>query len=105
MTGFAVGDEVIGYTNTARDTPSCVIVEAQNLTAKPATVPWEAAGSLVSRACTAYAAVRAVALRSRATRWSISGAAGGVGSLAIQLAWRAGAEVLGIASQHTTSGS
>ena len=38
------------------------MVEEQNLTAKPAGVPWEVAGALFVAGATAYAAVRAVAL-------------------------------------------
>jgi NADPH:quinone reductase-like Zn-dependent oxidoreductase len=47
---------------------------------------------------TAYAAVRAVALNKDETA-VVSGAAGGVGSLAVQLARRAGATVIGLARE------
>src|SRR5207237_304472 len=67
-----------------------------NLTAKPAGVPWEVAGALNVVGATAYAAVRAVALTAGDTV-VVSGAAGGVGSLAVQLARRAGATVIGLA--------
>jgi NADPH:quinone reductase-like Zn-dependent oxidoreductase len=66
------------------------------LTPTPAAVPWEVAGSLYVAGCTAYAAVRAVRLVPGDTV-AIAGAAGGVGSIAIQLARRAGATILGIA--------
>jgi len=59
-------------------------------------VPWEVAGSLFVAGVTAYAAVRAVQLAPGDTV-VIAGAAGGVGSIAVQLARRAGATVLGIA--------
>ncbi len=96
VTGFAVGDEVIGFTNRRASHAEYVIVEAQNLTAKPADVSWEVAGSLAIAGCTAYAAVRAVSLRPGETV-AVSGAAGGVGSIAVQLAKRTGADVIGIA--------
>src|ERR1700732_3472057 len=64
--------------------------------ARPATVPWEVAGSLFVVGVTAYAAVRAVRLVPGDTI-AIAGAAGGVGSLAVHPARRAGATVLGIA--------
>jgi NADPH:quinone reductase-like Zn-dependent oxidoreductase len=54
------------------------------------------AGSLYVAGCTAYAAVRAVRLVPGDTV-AIAGAGGGVGSIAIQLARRAGATILGIA--------
>ena len=98
VTGFAAGDEVIGYTDNRASQAEYVVVEEQNLTAKPAGVPWEVAGALFVVGATAYAAVRAVALTEGDTV-VVSGAAGGVGSLAVQLARRAGATVIGLASQ------
>ena len=73
-----------------------VTVPANQLTPRPAAVPWEVAGSLFVAGVTAYAAVRAVRLAPGDTV-AIAGAAGGVGSIAVQLARRAGATVLGIA--------
>jgi NADPH:quinone reductase-like Zn-dependent oxidoreductase len=55
------------------------------------------AGSLFVVGATAWAAVRAVALAAGDTV-VVSGAAGGVGSVAVQLARRAGATVIGLAS-------
>jgi NADPH:quinone reductase-like Zn-dependent oxidoreductase len=96
VTGVAAGDEVIGYTDNRSSQAEYALVEAQNLTAKPAAVRWEVAGSLFVAGSTAYAAVRAVALTSGDTV-VVSGAAGGVGSIAVQLARRAGATVIGLA--------
>ena len=98
VTVVAVGDEVIGYTDNRASHAEYVVVEEQNLTAKPAGVPWEVAGSLYVVGATAYAAVRAVGLTDGDTV-VVSGAAGGVGSLAVQLARRAGATVIGLASE------
>jgi NADPH:quinone reductase-like Zn-dependent oxidoreductase len=39
--GVAVGDEVIGYTDNRASHAEYVVVEAANLTPKPAEVPWE----------------------------------------------------------------
>ena len=97
VTGFAEGDEVIGFTDNRASQAEYVLVEAGNLTARPAGVPWEAAGSLFVVGATAYAAVRAVALTAGDTV-VVSGAAGGVGSVTVQLARRAGATVIGLAS-------
>jgi len=97
VTGFAVADEVIGYTDNRVSQAEYVVVEEQNLTAKPAGVPWQVAGALHVAGATAYAAVRAVALTEGDTV-VVSGAAGGVGSLAVQLARQAGATVIGLAS-------
>jgi len=98
VAGFSAGDEVIGYTDNRASHAEYVLVGEQNLTVKPAGLPWEVAGSLFVAGTTAYAAVRAVALTEGDTV-VVSGAAGGVGSVAVQLARRAGATVIGLASE------
>jgi NADPH:quinone reductase-like Zn-dependent oxidoreductase len=95
--GFAVGDEVIGFTHHRASHAEFVVAEATNLTPKPSGVSWEQAGALFIAGTTAYAAVRSVALKKGDTV-VVSGAAGGVGSLVVQLAVRAGAKVIGLAS-------
>ncbi len=97
VSGIAVGDEVIGFTDKRASHAEYVVVEAKNLTAKPKNLSWEVAGSLAVAGTTAYAAVRAVELKAGDTV-AVSGAAGGVGSIAVQLARGAGAKVIGIAS-------
>jgi NADPH:quinone reductase-like Zn-dependent oxidoreductase len=96
VAGFAPGDEVIGFTDGRASHAEYVIVEAQHLTAKPANVPWKVGGSLGIAGSTAYAAVRAVSPKPGDTV-AVSGAAGGVGSITVQLARQAGADVIGIA--------
>jgi NADPH:quinone reductase-like Zn-dependent oxidoreductase len=93
---FSVGDEVLGFTNNRASQAEFVVVPADQLTAKPPAVSWEAAGALFVAGTTAYAAVGSVGLRSSDTV-AIAGAAGGVGAIAVQLAKRTGATVLGIA--------
>lgn len=95
---IAVGDEVIGFVDTRSSHAEYVVAEAANLTPKPQSVPWEVAGSLFVAGTTAYAAVRAVCPREGDTI-VVSGAAGGVGSLAVQLAKLAGATVIGLAGE------
>jgi NADPH:quinone reductase-like Zn-dependent oxidoreductase len=98
VTGVSVGGEVIGWTDNRASQAEYVAVEEQHLTAKPAGVSWEVAGALFVAGTTAYATVRAVGLTEGDTV-VVSGAAGGVGSLAVQLARRAGATVIGLASE------
>ena len=98
VTGFSAGDEVIGWTDNRASQAEYVVVEEGHLTAKPAGVSWEAAGALFVAGATAYAAVRAVSLAAGDTV-AVSGAAGGVGTIAVQLARRAGATVIGLASE------
>jgi NADPH:quinone reductase-like Zn-dependent oxidoreductase len=97
-TAFVVGDEVLGFVDTRGSHAEFVVADVDKLVERPANVPWEVAGSLFVAGTTAYAAVRAVNLRP-GDRVVVSGAAGGVGSLAVQLAVNAGAMVIGLASE------
>ena len=97
VTGFTAGDEVIGFTDDRASQAEYVVVDAARLTSKPDGVPWEVAGSLFVAGATAWAAVRAVGLTAGDTV-VVSAAAGGVGSVTVQLARRAGATVIGLAS-------
>jgi NADPH:quinone reductase-like Zn-dependent oxidoreductase len=99
VTGFAAGDEVLGWTDRRASQAELVEVEAAKLVHRPDGVSWEAAGSLFVAGTTAYATVRAVAPAPGETL-VVSGAAGGVGSLSVQLARRAGAVVIGVASER-----
>jgi NADPH:quinone reductase-like Zn-dependent oxidoreductase len=98
VAGFAVGDEVLGFTDKRASHAELVLVEVGHLVPKPAKVPWEVAGALFVAGTTAYAAVRAVSVGAGDTV-VVSGAAGGVGSLAAQLARNAGGKVIGLASE------
>src|SRR5467141_4263588 len=95
----AVGDEVIGFTNDRASQAEYVLVEAANLTAKPAAVPWEVAGALFVAGVTGVATVRAVA-PTAGEAVVIAGAGGGVGVFAVQLAVRTGARVIAVASDR-----
>src|SRR6266699_1419909 len=82
--GFSPGDEVIGFSDKRASQAELVLVEA---------------GGLYVAGTTAWGAVHAVQLKEGETV-VISGAAGGVGSLAVQLARRTGATVIGLASEN-----
>jgi NADPH:quinone reductase-like Zn-dependent oxidoreductase len=96
--GFAVGDEVLGFTHSRASHAEFVAVEDVTLTSRPAGLSWDVAGSLYVAGTTAYATVFAVDPGPGDTV-VVSGAAGGVGSLAGQLARRRGATVIGLASE------
>jgi NADPH:quinone reductase-like Zn-dependent oxidoreductase len=102
VTAFAPGDEVVGWSERRSAQAEYVAVSASQLISKPPSLDWYRAGSLMVVASTAVAAVRAVALTDGDVV-AISGAAGGVGSLATQLARRTGARVIGIASAESAS--
>jgi NADPH:quinone reductase-like Zn-dependent oxidoreductase len=94
-----VGDEVAGHTNNRASHAEFVVVDEHNMIEKPANISWEVAGSLFVAGTTAYAAVQAVGVRA-GDKVFVTGAAGGVGSIAAQLAKAQKAEVYGIAGPH-----
>jgi NADPH:quinone reductase-like Zn-dependent oxidoreductase len=98
----AVGDEVIGWSDERSSQAEAVSLPADQVVPKPAKVPWEAAGSLYVAGTTAWATVRSVGLRSGEVV-GVAGAAGGVGSITVQLARRMGATVLGVAGSGNSS--
>src|SRR4051794_8316481 len=98
VTEFAVGDDVLGWSDSRSSHADYVLVPADHLTRKPLALDWIRAGGLFVVGVTAYAAVRAVQPTAGEVV-AVSGAAGGVGSLAVQLARNAGATVIGIASE------
>lgn len=97
VTEFAVGDEVLGFSLRRSSHATHAVVPVGQLIRKPRLLPWEIAGSLYVVGVTAYAAVRAVAPQPGETV-AVSAAAGGVGSLVVQLLVLRKARVLGIAS-------
>jgi NADPH:quinone reductase-like Zn-dependent oxidoreductase len=98
VTDFKPGDEVLGFTDNRGSHAEYVVAEQEKIVLKPANVTWEQAGALFVAGTTAYASVRAVALKDGDTV-VVSAAAGGVGSLAVQLAKNAGAKVIGLAGK------
>jgi NADPH:quinone reductase-like Zn-dependent oxidoreductase len=100
VAGLAPGDEVLGWSERRSAQAEYVVSSPSQLIPKPPSLDWFRAGSLFVVATTAVAAVRAVSLKPGDVV-AISGAAGGVGSLAGQLARRAGARVVGIASDES----
>jgi NADPH2:quinone reductase len=97
VTEFAVGDEVLGWSWSRSSHAEYTAVPVTQLIPKPAGLSWEVAGSLYVVGCTAYAAVRAVGAGGGDTV-AVSAAAGGVGTVVVQLLRIRGATVLGIAS-------
>ncbi|MFH9677359.1 NADP-dependent oxidoreductase [Streptomyces sp. NPDC017405] len=97
VTGFAVGDEVLGSIGFG-GYAEAVVVSAGTLTRKPASVPWETAAALPAAANTAVHALDELKLREGETL-VIDGAAGGVGTVAVQLAVLRGARVVGTARE------
>ncbi len=94
---FAVGDEVLGFSWQRSSQATHVAVPVTQLIGKPPELTWPVAGGLYVVACTGYAAVHAVAAAPDETV-AVSAAAGGVGTVVVQLLRAHGVHVLGIAS-------
>jgi NADPH2:quinone reductase len=98
VAGFAPGDEVLGWSWARSSQAEYVTVPVTQLVPKPVGLSWEVAGSLNVGGATAWAAVAAVDPQPGETV-VVSAAAGGVGSIAVQLVRMREAIVIGIASE------
>ncbi|TWE22678.1 NADPH:quinone reductase-like Zn-dependent oxidoreductase [Prauserella muralis] len=100
---FAVGDEVIGYIRKDQVElgayAELVAANVRLLAHKPAALDWPQAAGLPLAGLTAHQSLRRVQVGKDDTVL-VHAAAGGVGSLATQLAVAAGARVLGTASER-----
>lgn len=96
VTGFAAGDEVAGFRVLGCYT-EYVSVSAEQVVHKPAGVSWLTAGALSASGQTAHTALERLAVVEGETLL-VHGAAGGVGSMAVQLAVARGVRVVGTAS-------
>lgn len=94
--GWNVGDEVIGWTDERAAQAELVSVPADQLIARPPSVPWDQAGSLYVAGGTARGMADSVPTRSGDTA-VVFGATGGVGSILTQLLVRNGVRVLAVA--------
>jgi NADPH:quinone reductase-like Zn-dependent oxidoreductase len=105
VTDFRIGDEVYGLADFPRDGAAAefAAVRAINLALKPRSIPHAQAAALPLSALTAWQALFEHAHLAAGQSVLIHGGAGGVGSLAVQLArWR-GARVLATASARDTA--
>ncbi|WP_406643178.1 NADP-dependent oxidoreductase [Amycolatopsis sp. WGS_07] len=102
-TEFEVGDEVVGYINKdwAQNGGYAELVSApaRTLARKPASWDWAHAACLPLPGLTAYQAVKRINIGEGDTVL-VHGAAGGVGSLGVQIAVARGARVIGTASKR-----
>jgi NADPH:quinone reductase-like Zn-dependent oxidoreductase len=99
VSSFSAGDEVLGWTEERASQAELVAVPQEQLIAKPEALSWETAGTLFVAPMAAYAVIQAAAPQAGETI-VVSGAAGGVGSIAVQLAARTGATVIGLAGER-----
>ncbi|MEU8967802.1 NADP-dependent oxidoreductase [Streptomyces monashensis] len=97
VTGFAVGDEVFGST-VRGGYAEFALVPADVTVHKPAGLSFTDAATLPVAAATAYDGIRQLDLPG-GTTLLITGAGGGVGSAAVQIARAFGLRVVGVASE------
>ncbi|MET7847519.1 NADP-dependent oxidoreductase [Streptomyces avermitilis] len=104
VTEFAVGDEVIGYVREdflSRGTfAEYVAAPVRTLARKPRNLPFEEAAGLPLAGLTAFQALTKVMEVKAGETVLVHAAAGGVGSIAVQLAAHLGARVIGTASEY-----
>ncbi|MER5751996.1 NADP-dependent oxidoreductase [Streptomyces sp. NPDC002088] len=103
VTEFSVGDEVIGYVREdflSRGTfAEYVAAPLRTLARKPRNVTFEEAAGLPLVGLTAYQVMTKALEVKRGETVLVHAAAGGVGSIAVQLARHLGARVIGTASE------
>src|SRR5690349_18650688 len=101
--GIAVGDEVFGLTDQLRDGAAAeyIAVEARNVAMKPRTVDHVHAAAVPRAGLTAWQALFDHGKLAEGQTVVIHGAGGAVGSMAVQLARWAGAEVIGTGRGHS----
>ncbi|WP_134684114.1 NADP-dependent oxidoreductase [Brevibacillus migulae] len=97
VTSFAVGDEVLGF-RTQFTYAEYLVVSVDQIVRKPEAMPWAVAGGLSGAGQTAHTALEELGVR-RGDTLLINGAAGGVGTVAVQIAREWGATVIGTASE------
>ena len=96
VTQFKIGDEVFGNCEAAVAEYACVKERA--LVPKPAAITFEQAASIPVAGLTALQGLRDKAKLQSGQKVLINGAAGGVGTFAVQIAKSFGAEVTGVCS-------
>ena len=97
VTALRPGDDVFGW-STAGALAEYVCVPAGNLATIPANVSVTQAATVATSAMTALQALRKIANVQPGQTVLITGASGGVGSFAVQIAKALGAEVTGVCS-------
>ncbi|BBC32790.1 hypothetical protein SGFS_040840 [Streptomyces graminofaciens] len=104
VTEFAPGDEVVGYVRAdhmQRGTyGELVAAPVRTLAHKPRALDWRAAAGLPAAGLTAYQALRRHLEVGPGDVLLVHAAAGGVGSLAVQIGRALGARVIGTASER-----
>lgn len=98
--GFALGDAVLGFARQSGSYAEFAVVAVNSLARKPKSFTFEQAAGVPIAAETAYRSLHEAGRIQKGQTVLIHGAAGGVGSAAVQIAKAAGARVIGTASAN-----
>jgi NADPH:quinone reductase-like Zn-dependent oxidoreductase len=100
VSGWKIGDQVLGFARGSGSYAEYAVVPVTSLARKPKSMTFEQAAGVPIAAETAYRALHEVGGIKSGQTVLIHGAAGGVGSAAVQIAKAAGARVIGTASPN-----
>ena len=100
VTGWKTGDQVLGVARQSGSYAEYAVIPVTGLARKPKSMSFEEAAGVPIVADTAYRALHEAGKIARGQTVLIHGAAGGVGSAAVQIAKAAGARVIGTASPN-----
>ena len=97
VTGVAIGEAVFGHSEKGGALAECLAIPADKIAPKPARLTFEQAAAVPLAALTAFQLLRKAQVRP-GHRVLVVGAAGGIGSFAVQIAKAMGADVTGVQS-------
>jgi NADPH:quinone reductase-like Zn-dependent oxidoreductase len=100
VTDWKVGDQVMGVARQSGSYAEYAVIPVAGLARKPISMTFEQAAGVPIAGDTAYRALHEAARITQGQTVLIHGAAGGVGSAAVQIAKAAGARVIGTASPN-----
>lgn len=100
VTGWKVGDQVLGFARQSGSYAEYAVIPVTSLARKPESMTFEQAAGVPIAAETAYRSLHEVGQIQKGQTVLIHGAAGGVGSAAVQIAKAAGARVIATASPN-----
>ena len=100
VTGWKVGEPVLGFARQSGSYAEYAVVPVNGLARKPVSMTFEEAAGVPIAAETAYRSLHETGRIQSGQTVLIHGAAGGVGSAAVQIARAAGARVIGTASAN-----
>src|SRR6185295_17810943 len=98
VTGWKVGEPVLGFERQSGSYAEYAVIPVDSLARKPKSLSFEQAAGVPIAGETAYRSLYETAQIRKGQTILIHGAAGGVGSAAVQIAKAAGARVIGTAS-------